>query len=107
MHIIDFDFDGETYTLPRLGDMPVGCFKDGSVTHLIESAPSGILDFMWEMSRDEAKAFVRAWATASRPPKKPEPRHAKWGARVVLFGPIVCMAVLTVTGVLALFGVIG
>ena len=107
MHIIDFDFDGETYTLPRLGDMPVGCFKDGSVTHLIENAPSGILDFMWEMSRDEAKAFIRAWATASRPPKKPEPRHAKWGARVVLFGPIVCMAVLTVTGVLALFGVIG
>ena len=107
MHIIDFDFDGETYTLPRLGDLPVGCFKDGSVTHLIENAPSGILDFMWEMSRDEAKAFIRAWATASRPPKKPEPRHAKWGARVVLFGPIVCMAILTVTGVLAMFGVIG
>ena len=107
MHIIDFDFDGETYTLPRLGDMPVGCFKDGSVTHLIENAPSGILDFMWEMSRDEAKAFIRAWATASRPPKKPEPRHVKWGARVVLFGPIVCMAILTVTGVLAMFWVIG
>ena len=32
MHIVDFEFDGETYTLPRLGDMPVGCFKDGSVT---------------------------------------------------------------------------
>lgn len=107
MHIIDFDFDGEAYTLPRLGDMPVGCFKDGSVTHLIENAPSGILDFMWEMSRDEAKAFIRAWATASRPPKKPEPRRVRWGARVVLFGPIVCMAVLTVTGVLAMFGVIG
>ena len=107
MHIIDFDFDGETYTLPRLGDMPVGCFKDGSVTHLIENAPSGILDFMWEMSRDEAKAFVRVWATASRPPKKPEPRRVRWGARVVLFGPIVCMVVLTATGVLAMFGVIG
>ena len=107
MHIIDFDFDGETYTLPRLGDMPVGCFKDGSVTHLIENAPSGILDFMWEMSRDEAKAFIRAWATASRPPRKPEPRRVKWGARVVLFGPIVCMGILTATGVLAMFGVIG
>ena len=107
MHIIDFDFDGETYTLPRLGDLPVGCFKDGSVTHLIENAPSGILDFMWGMSRDEAKAFIRAWATASRPPKKPEPRRVRWGARVVLFGPIVCMGILTVTGVLAMFGVIG
>lgn len=107
MRIVDFDFDGATYTLPRLGDMPVQCFKDGSVVHLIENAPSGILDFMTEMSLNEAKAFVRAWATASRPPKKPEPRRVRWGARVVLFGPIVCMAVLTVTGVLAMFGVIG
>ena len=107
MHIVDFEFDGETYTLPRLGDMPVQCFKDGSVVHLIENAPSGILDFMWEMSAAEAKAFVRAWGTASRPPKKPESRRVRWGARVVLFGPIVCMGVLTVTGVLAMFGVIG
>lgn len=107
MHIVDFEFDGETYTLPRLGDLPVECFKDGRITHLIDHAPNGILDFMLEMSFDEAKAFVRVWATASRPPKKPEPRHVKWGDRVVLFGPIVCMGILTVTGVLAMFGVIG
>jgi hypothetical protein len=107
MHIVDFEFDGETYTLPRLGDLPVECFKDGRITHLIETAPDGFLDFMWDMSRDEAKAFVRAWATASRPPKKPEPRRVRWGARVVLFGPIVCMVALTVTCVLAMFGVIG
>lgn len=107
MQTVDFEYENRLYVLPRLGDLPIECFANGSVITLIENAPEGILDFMLEMSMNEARAFVRAWATASRPPKKPEPRHAKWGARVVLFGPIVCMAILTVTGVLAMFGVIG
>lgn len=72
MRTVDFEFDGTNYTLPRTTDLPVRCFRDRNFGTLIEGAPGGILDFMWDMSADEANEFMRAWRAATREAKKAE-----------------------------------
>ncbi len=72
MRTVDFEFDGATYTLPRFGELPVRCFRDRKYSTMIENAPDGFLDFMWEMSADEAKGFVRAWTAATREAERAE-----------------------------------
>jgi hypothetical protein len=72
MRTVDFEFDGQTYTLPRLGELPLRCWRDGKVSTLIKNAPGGILDFMWDMSADEGHHFMREWRRATREAKKAE-----------------------------------
>lgn len=72
MRTVDFEFDGAIFTLPRFGELPVRCFQDWKYSTLIRNAPDGFLDFMWDMSADEAKGFVRAWTAATREAERAE-----------------------------------
>ncbi|MGJ5724851.1 hypothetical protein ACSBQT_10765 [Brevibacterium sp. H602] len=72
MRTVDFEFDGETYTLPRTSDLPLRCFRDRGFDTLIKNAPGDILAFMWDMSGDEARSFMREWRRATREAKKTE-----------------------------------
>lgn len=72
MRLVDFEFNGVPYTLPRTTDLPVECFRNRSFSTLIENAPDGILDFMWGMSVDEANSFFRVWAEVTRAHEKAE-----------------------------------
>lgn len=72
MRMVEFEFDGAIFTLPRFGELPVRCFQDRKYSTLIRNAPDGFLDFMWDMSADEAKGFVRAWTAATREAERAE-----------------------------------
>lgn len=72
MRTVDFEFDGAIYTLPRFGELPLRCFRDRKYSTLISNAPDGFLDFMWDMSVYEARAFVRSWTAATREAERAE-----------------------------------
>lgn len=72
MRTVSFEHEGETFVLPQFGELPLRCFKDRRYATLVENAPDGFLDFMWDMSADEARVFVRSWTAASREIRKAE-----------------------------------
>lgn len=72
MRTVDFEFGGAVYTLPRTSDLPLRCFSDRGFDTLIRNAPGGILNFMWDMSGDEARSFMREWRRATSEAKRAE-----------------------------------